>query len=76
MLVLKDKGFLLQIIKRCNRVIDKVSNITEVEFSLNDDIKEIVFLIYFKLVNLQTDYLMNLLKLRTKSMEANYWNEK
>jgi uncharacterized protein with HEPN domain len=28
--------------KRCNRVIEKVSNISEIEFSLNDDIKEVV----------------------------------
>ena len=42
MLGVKDKGILLQIIKRCNRVIEKVSNISETEFSLNDDIKEVV----------------------------------
>ena len=42
MLGVKDKGILLQIIKRCNRVIEKVSNINETDFSLNDDIKEVV----------------------------------
>ena len=42
MLGVKDKGILLQIIKRCNRVVEKVSNISEAEFSLNDDIKEVV----------------------------------
>ena len=42
MLGVKDKGILLQIIKRCNRVIVKVSNINENEFALNDDIKEVV----------------------------------
>ena len=42
MLGVKDKGILLQIIKRCNRVIEKVSNISETELSLNDDIKEVV----------------------------------
>lgn len=42
MLGVKDKGILLQIIKRCNRVLGKVSNVTEFEFSLNDDIKEVV----------------------------------
>ena len=42
MLGVKDKGILLQIIKRCNRVIEKVSNISETEFALNDDIKEVV----------------------------------
>ena len=39
MLGVKDKGILLQIVKRCNRIIDKVSNINENDFSLNDDIK-------------------------------------
>ena len=39
MLGVKDKGILLQIIKRCNRVLEKVSNVTEIGFSLNDDIK-------------------------------------
>ena len=29
MLGVKDKGILLQIIKRCNRVIEKVSNISD-----------------------------------------------
>ena len=42
MLGVKDKGILLQIVKRCNRIIDKVSNINENDFSLNDDIKEVV----------------------------------
>ena len=42
MLGVKDKGILLQIIKRCNRVTEKVSNVSEIEFSLNDDIKEVV----------------------------------
>ena len=42
MLGVKDKGILLQIIKRCNRIIEKVSNINETEFALNDDIKEVV----------------------------------
>ena len=42
MLGVKDKGILLQIIKRCNRVIEKVSNISVTDFSLNDDVKEVV----------------------------------
>ena len=42
MLGVKDKGILLQIFKRYNRVIEEVSNISETEFSLNDDIKEVV----------------------------------
>ena len=42
MLGVKDKGILLQIIKRCNRVIEKVTNVNATEFALNDDIKEVV----------------------------------
>ena len=42
MLGVKDKGILLQIVKRCNRIIYKVSSINENDFSLNDDIKEVV----------------------------------
>lgn len=42
MLGFKDKGILLQIIKRCDRVIEKVSNISVTDFSLNDDVKEVV----------------------------------
>ena len=38
MLGVKDKGILLQIIKKCSRVSEKVSNINENEFALNDDI--------------------------------------
>ena len=42
MLGVKEKGILLQIIKRYNQVIEKVSNINVTDFSLNDDIKEVV----------------------------------
>ena len=42
MLGVKDKWILLQIVKRCNRVMEKVSNVTKIEFSINDDIKEVV----------------------------------
>ena len=38
----KDKGILLQIIKRCNRIIDKVLKTTETDFSQNEDMKEVV----------------------------------
>ena len=33
MLGVKDKGILLQIIKRCSRVIEKVSNVNIIEFA-------------------------------------------
>ena len=42
MLGVKDKGILSQIIKRCDRVIEIVSNISVTDFSLNDDVKEVV----------------------------------
>ena len=42
MLGVKDIGIVLQIIKRCNRIIDKLTNLNETEFALNEDIKEVV----------------------------------
>ncbi len=42
MLGVKDRGILLQIIKRCNRIIEKISDINETEFALNDDIEEVI----------------------------------
>lgn len=48
MLGVKDKGILLQIVKRCNRVVEKVSNISETDFSLMMILKKLYVLIYFK----------------------------
>ena len=42
MVNIKDKGIILQIVKRCNRIIDKSSKLSKDEFSNNDDIKEII----------------------------------
>lgn len=42
MLNIKDKGLLLQIVKRCNRVTDKVSSINVCTFSQDEDLKEVV----------------------------------
>ena len=42
MLNFKDKGILLSIIKRCNRIESKVNNITQEEFKFNEDVKEVV----------------------------------
>lgn len=42
MLNAKDKGVLLSIIKRCNRIETKINNITQEEFNFNDDVKEVV----------------------------------
>ena len=42
MVSMKDKGILLQIVKRCNRIIDKISVITQEEFTKNEDVKEVI----------------------------------
>ena len=42
MVSMKDKGILLQIVKRCNRIIDKISVITQDDFIKNDDVKEVI----------------------------------
>lgn len=42
MLGVNDKGILFRIIKRCYRVIEKVSNANATEFALHSDIKEVV----------------------------------
>ena len=62
MLGVKDKGILLQIIKRCNRIIEKVSNINENDFSLNDDIKEVVCFNLFQIGELANGLSVELLK--------------
>ena len=62
MLGVKDKGILLQIIKRCNRVVEKVSNISEAEFSLNDDIKEVVCFNLFQIGELANGLSVGFLK--------------
>ena len=62
MLGTKDKGILLQIIKRCNRIIEKVSNINETEFSLNDDVKEVVCFNLFQIGELANGLSVELIK--------------
>ena len=42
MLKIKDKGILIQIIKRCKRIGDKLLNITKELFDDNVDIKEVI----------------------------------
>ena len=39
---MKDKGILLQIVKRCNRIIDKISVMTQDDFIKNEDVKEVI----------------------------------
>ena len=41
MVNMKDKGIILQIVKRCNRIIDMISVITREDFSKNEDVKEV-----------------------------------
>ena len=41
MLATKDKGILLQIVKRCNRIDDILSNVTKKDFDSDDNIKEL-----------------------------------
>lgn len=62
MLGVKDKGILLQIIKRCNRVTSKISNITETEFSRNDDVKEVVCFNLFQIGELANSLSLEFMK--------------
>ena len=54
MLEIKDKGILLQIIKRCKRIKEKVLNITIDEFFVNEDIKEIICFNIFQIGELSS----------------------
>ena len=42
MLEAKDYSILVQIIKRSNRILEKIENINMNDFSINEDIKEVV----------------------------------
>ena len=42
MLMVKDKGIIIQIIKRCQRILNKIENIEYEEFENDDDLKEII----------------------------------
>ena len=66
MLGVKDKGILLQIIKRCNRVAEKVSNVSETDFSLNDDIKEVVCFNLFQIGELANGLSIEFIKEHNK----------
>ena len=41
MLAIKDKGILLQIVKRCNRIDEILSSVSKKDFDSNDNIKEL-----------------------------------
>ena len=42
MVNVKEKRILLQIIKRCNRIMDKISVINQEDFIKNEDVKEVI----------------------------------
>ena len=42
MLDAKDYSILVQIIKRSNRILEKIENINMNDFSINEDIKEVI----------------------------------
>ena len=42
MLNIKDKGIILQIIYRCERIIKKINNISEEQFNNNCDVQELI----------------------------------
>ena len=49
MLNYRDKSILFQIIKRCDRILDKVLFVIQEEFNSNDDLKEIVSFNFFQI---------------------------
>jgi uncharacterized protein with HEPN domain len=62
MLSIRDKGILIQIVKRCDRVIDKVTNINQKDFESDKDIEEVVCFNLFQigeLANGLTDEVTN-----------------
>lgn len=63
MLATKDKGILLQIVKRCNRIDDILSNVTKKDFDSDDNIKELACFNLFQIGelanSLSDDFIMN-----------------
>ena len=63
MLATKDKGILLQIVKRCNRIDDILSNVTKKDFDSDDNIKELVCFNLFQIGelanSLSDDFIIN-----------------
>ena len=62
MLMVKDKGIIIQIIKRCKRILNKIENIEYEEFENDDDLKEIISFNIFQIGeltnNLSKDFLL------------------
>ena len=63
MLATKDKGILLQIVKRCNRIDEILSNINKKEFDSDDNIKELACFNLFQIGelanSLSVDFIIN-----------------
>lgn len=63
MLATKDKGILLQIIKRWNRIEEILSNVNKKEFDSDDDTKELVCFNLFQIGELSNglsdDFILN-----------------
>ena len=62
MLGVKDKGIILQIIKRCNRIIDKILKITIEKFNNDEDLKEIICFNLFQIGELANGLSVEFLK--------------
>lgn len=54
MVEVKDRGILLQIINRCNRIIEKTSTMSQTDFNSNEDIKEVICFNIFQIGELAT----------------------
>ena len=63
MLTTKDKGILLQIVKRCNRINEILSNVNKREFDSDDNIKELACFSLFQIGelanSLSPDFIIN-----------------
>ena len=66
MVSIKDKGLILQIIKRCTRILDKISQISQTQFNENDDVKEVICFNLFQIGELANGLSDEFLKLYNK----------
>ena len=65
MLNKKDIGILLQIIKRCTRINDKIENIDLYSFSTNNDLQEIICFNMFQIGEMANGLSFDFLKTNT-----------
>ena len=63
MLATKDIGILLQLVERCNRIDDILSNVTKKDFDSNENIKELACFNLFQIGelanSLSDDFILN-----------------